>query len=128
MWGLDGNEPPGVPEGHHDVVEAVAFAADGTRLLTAAWDDTTRLWSVETGELLDTKDWHYDGWLDNVALSPDGRWLASNPDERAARVGDFGSDRHVFTWSIAMGESRGLSCDLDDWVGHPDEVIFLTFS
>jgi WD40 repeat protein len=63
-------------EGHTDDVSSVVFSADGSTLISGAWDDTVRLWDVRDGTLLhmleDTSGSVYD-----VALSPDGTRLAT---------------------------------------------------
>jgi WD40 repeat protein len=41
-------------EGHTNWVSAVAVIADGSRVLSASWDFTLRLWDPATGETLRT--------------------------------------------------------------------------
>jgi WD40 repeat protein len=41
-------------EGHEDSVNSAAFSPDGTRIVTASWDGTTKVWDAETGACLDT--------------------------------------------------------------------------
>jgi WD40 repeat protein len=63
--------------GHKVRVEAVAFSADGKRLATASIDRTACMWDTATGKLLQTFENGGGSSKVCVALSPDGRMLAS---------------------------------------------------
>ena len=63
-------------EGHTDNVWSVAFRPNGVMLASASWDQTVRLWNVNTGRLLHTLTEHTDAVM-SVAFSPDGQTLAS---------------------------------------------------
>lgn len=54
-----------------------SVATDGRLLVTASFTDhTVKLWDLATGRLQRTLEGHYGG-VDAVALSRDGRWVAS---------------------------------------------------
>jgi RNA polymerase sigma factor (sigma-70 family) len=57
-------------------VNSVAFARDGKTLASGGWDDTIRLWDVETGKQLRKIDAH-KAMVGRVLFSPDGKILAS---------------------------------------------------
>jgi len=63
--------------GHHDSVWRVKFIGDGARLVTAGWDQTIRVWDTKTGLELTVLKGHTDPRVLGVAVSPDGRRLAS---------------------------------------------------
>lgn len=73
-------------------VHDAAFSPDGRRLATAGRDNLVRLWDVESGELLQTLDYHTQP-VYSVAFSPDGRWLAS-----------AGFDSAVWVWDLEAGQ------------------------
>jgi WD40 repeat protein len=75
-----------VLSGHEARVTTLAFAPDGTRLLTGSDDKTAALWDVESGRLLTVYRGHA-GAVNLVAYSPDGTRVATaSPGEPFARV------------------------------------------
>jgi WD40 repeat protein len=77
---------------HSGTVRAVAFSADNQMVATAAADDCARLWNTGTGAELARCVGH-SGQAMAVALSPNGKWLAS--------AGLRG--RGIRLWDIATG-------------------------
>ena len=75
-----GRPARGVPvrtlTGHADVVYGLAFSPDGTRLATASWDRTVKIWDVAAGREVFTFRGHGEPVL-RVAFSPDGWRVAS---------------------------------------------------
>jgi WD40 repeat protein len=57
-------------------VNSVAFAPDGKTVASGGWDDTVRLWDVQTGKELRKLDAH-KAMVGRVVFSADGRILAS---------------------------------------------------
>ena len=68
--------PPGGPlirtlSGHSDGVTAVAITPDGFRAVSASWDNTLKLWDLQTGRELATLRGH--SWsVEAVAIASDG--------------------------------------------------------
>jgi WD40 repeat protein len=76
---------------HGWTVAGLVFSPDDKLLASAGWDQTVRLWDVETGKLLHT--WRgYTNWAMAVAFSPDGKVLAGS-----------GADGKVYLWDPATG-------------------------
>ena len=108
-----GTWPPGsagaVLEGHTDRVKDVAFAPDASRLATASYDKTARIWSVAEGKCLFTLQGHTKEVM-AVAWSPDGKLLATGS-----------KDRSIKFWSPDGTLSRNIE-NLDN------EIISVMFS
>ena len=85
---------PKVLSGHTRPVWSIAFSPDSALLASGSFDRTVRLWSVDTGELLDVFIGHKSDTF-TVAFSPDGQTLASG-----------GWDGTVRLWDIGTGEQK----------------------
>jgi WD40 repeat protein len=67
--------------GHKEMIEAADLSADGTRIVSAGWDATVRVWDVAKGESIAELKGHKRG-INTVSHSSDGRRIASaNPRE-----------------------------------------------
>ena len=83
-------------EGHSDNVSALAFSPDSRTLATGSFDDTIRLWDVETDAHKFTLTGH-TGSIKSVAFSPDGNTLASASRDGTVRLWDTISGAHKST-------------------------------
>ena len=45
-------------EGHSDAVWACEFAPNGKTIVSASWDETLKIWDVESGKCLTTLEGH----------------------------------------------------------------------
>jgi WD40 repeat protein len=90
---LDEQSPPELvlQTGHSKAVEAVVFSPDGQWLASGSFDNTVRIWDVETGRELRSLTGH-SGVVRSLACSPDGSMLASGSNDKTLRL-----------WNVASG-------------------------
>ncbi|KAI6044698.1 WD40-repeat-containing domain protein [Pisolithus marmoratus] len=98
--------------GHTDTVRCVAFFPDNRRLVSSSWDNTIRIWDLETGrQTRDPLTGHTDV-VRSVAVSPNGDRIASASEDHTLRV-----------WDVATGELL-----YDPVEGHASGLWCVTFS
>jgi WD40 repeat protein len=91
-------DPSGVSEelpGHNGAVNAVVWAAGGTVAVSAGDDGLILMTDPTTGITIERA--HAERYVADVAVSPDGAWLAT-----------VGFDRTVRLWSVPDGEPLGV--------------------
>jgi WD40 repeat protein len=71
--------------GHSQAVWGCAFAPDGTRLASASFDNTLRLWDPVSGECLSVLRGH-EGGVSGCAFAPDGTRLVSASADNTLRL------------------------------------------
>jgi len=81
---------------HEGPVNSAAFSPDGTRIVTASWDNTARLWDAASGREIAALKGH-EGPVHSAAFSPDGTRIVTASDDRTARVWDVASQRAIAT-------------------------------
>ncbi|MEH2448650.1 MAG: WD40 repeat domain-containing protein [Nostoc sp.] len=103
-------EPLHTLMGHSHIVRSLAISADGKMLVSGSWDQTIKVWQLETGELLHTLKGHRDR-VYAIALSPDAQIIASGS-----------ADKSIKLWHLQTGELLGT------FTGHTHIVTALAFT
>jgi WD40 repeat protein len=96
--------------GHAHGILRLAWNADGTRVITASYDGTVRVWDVTPLHELFAHSVH-GGMVYDVAYSPDGRLLAT-----------AGRDGNAILWAAESGDPVQVLA------GHSDVVNGVAFS
>ncbi len=101
--------------GHSEFVTAIAFAADGGRILTGSTDKTAILWDAKTGENLKTLRGHSD-WVNGAAFGADGERILTGSRDGTAILWDAESGKMLLRlYSLNNGK---------DWLAVTPEGYF----
>ena len=99
--------------GHTSLVLSIAFSPDGKTLASSSYDETIKLWDVDSGTLVTTlsdQSERSDGvW--SVAFSPDGKTLAADSENKTIKL-----------WNVDAGKVMG------NFSGHAGAILSVAFS
>ncbi|MDZ8080009.1 MAG: WD40 repeat domain-containing protein [Nostoc sp. DcaGUA01] len=107
---LKDTEPLHTLMGHSHIVCSLAISRDGKLLVSGSWDQTIKIWHLESGKLLHTLKGHRDR-VYAIALSPDEEIIASGS-----------ADQTIKLWHVQTGELLGT------FTGHGNIVTALAFT
>lgn len=93
------------------VVASASFSPDGKLLVTGSWDNSARIWDVETGKAVLKLTDEHTGYVNAAAFSPDGTQVLTGSDDKTARL-----------WDLKTGKSTRV------FQGHTDRVWHVAFS
>ncbi|MBN3925798.1 serine/threonine-protein kinase [Nostoc sp. NMS4] len=79
-------------------------------LASGSWDNTIKLWDVNTGKEIRTLTGHAN-WVNSVAFSPDGKFLASGS-----------ADCTIKLWQVNTG------IEIQTFTGHSDSISSVAYS
>ena len=98
-----------VLRGHDDQVNSAAFSRDGSRIVTASYDKTARLWDAATGKEIAVLAGH-EAEVISAAFSPDGSRIVTASGDQTARIWDAatGKESAVLRGHDRPGELGGL--------------------
>jgi WD40 repeat protein len=120
-WNVAGDQPAELSAlvEHHGWVDGLACRADDELLFTGdSWGQLrcTRGYTAEQPQINWQRDQAHDGWIRDLAVSPDGQLVASCGSDRACRI-----------WSASDGTKRHelatYGCDLFRVVWAPEGTL-----
>ena len=92
--------------GHTAELNTAAFSPDGSRIVTAAYDKTARIWNAVTGEEISVLKGH-DAEVNCAAFSPDGLRIVTASWDKTARIWDATTGTVI---AVLHGHDGQVSC------------------
>jgi WD40 repeat protein/serine/threonine protein kinase len=91
-----------------DSINALEFSPEGNLLVTGGGkeEEIVRIWSVPDGRLLNTLEGHTSS-VRELAISPDGRFIASGSADNTVKIWRVNDGLEIFT---LKGHTSGISC------------------
>jgi len=71
--------------GHTSDVNSVAISPNGKYIVSGSYDDTIKLWDINTGELIRSFKGH-KGDVNSVAISPNGKYIISGSSDKTIKL------------------------------------------
>lgn len=101
--------------GHTNAIGHCLFSHDGQRLISISYDETLRIWDVESGELLATWQQLGSGYV-ALAVHPTGAMLAVSCIDHSIRLLEMSSGR-------CLAELQGHSLHAISLAFHPTKPL-----
>ncbi len=95
----------------HSAVASAVLSPDGKRLLTGSWDNSAKIWNVETGLSELKLNGGHKAHINTAQFSPDGSHALTASDDGTAKL-----------WDATTGKVVG------EYVGHKARVLSAEFS
>ncbi|MGA8586464.1 MAG: hypothetical protein WB715_21985, partial [Roseiarcus sp.] len=95
--------------GHDGAVLSAAFSPDGTRIVTASWDQTARIWDAATGQPIGEPLKGHDSAVMSAAFSPDGTRIVTASWDKTARVWEVFPDTQALVSAAKAAVPRCLT-------------------
>jgi WD40 repeat protein len=108
---------------HDGIAWSAAFSPDGSRVVTASWDKTARVWDGRTGQPL-MPELRHNGVVWSAAFSPDGSRIVTASADNTARIWDaktgqpltpaLAHDGAVWSAAFSPDSSRVVTASWDE--------------
>ncbi len=98
--------------GHSKSVEAVVISPNNQWVASGSFDNTIKIWDIETGRELRALNGH-TGAVKTLDCSADGRWLASGGNDKTVKLWDVGSGGEVKSFTIEDGSVETVALSFD---------------
>ncbi len=98
--------------GHTGIVDNVSWSPDGSRVATASWDNTAKIWDAVNGAMLHTLNGH-NREVRTVSWSPDGSRVATSGYGDTPRIWDAVNGATLHTLSGHKSEVWDVSWSPD---------------
>ena len=101
--------------GHSILVESVAISPDGKTIVSGSYDNTIKIWDIQSGECLNTLEGHSYS-VESVAISPDGKTIVSGSGNGTIKIWDIKSGKLIYTtYNFIKSEEYFAAIDPDGY-------------
>lgn len=117
VWDFESGEIVSRYDQHQSMIFRNVFTPDNRLVAMAHWDGTVTLWDPKTGERRGAM-YDHDGRLEFLAVSPDGKWLATgttsfadahslgNNEDVSFRIFDIATQKLVYQHNFVTDEAK----------------------
>jgi WD40 repeat protein len=109
VWDLQSATELRSLRGHSDWVSSVCFGADSRFILTASVDKTAKVWELSNEETAPPVG--HTRRLNTLAVSPNGKWLASGGEDHTIKIWDMASGQEQYTLTEHTDNVRAVAFD-----------------
>ncbi|NOY41842.1 MAG: protein kinase [Planctomycetes bacterium] len=96
MWDLATRDPI-MRFSAHGAVASADISPDGRLLVTGSWDQSAKIWNIETGQALRKLTGVHQGYVNSVEFSPDGKSVLTGSDDGTARLWETATGKPLKT-------------------------------
>lgn len=90
----------------HGAVASANFSPDGRRIVTGSWDNSAKIWNVETGHSELKLEGGHTGYVNSAVFSPDGKTVLTGSDDGTAKLWDSTTGTVLKTYAGHTGRVR----------------------
>ena len=113
VWNATTGQPLLIFKEHMRKVSSVAWSADDSRIVSCSWDNTAMIWDSRSGRTLLSYTKHKAGWLNAVAWSPGGKFIATGGEVGTVTgnvfIGTRGTrDMNMHVWEATTGNTYAI--------------------
>jgi len=99
LWDTKTKKPIHTFTGHTDTIQSLSFSPDGQTFLSSSYDETVKLWNVQTGTKIRTFRDEKNKEVCTVKFSPDGQTFLSGHEQSTLRLRDINTGKDVITFA-----------------------------
>lgn len=87
---------------HEGWVSAITVTPDGCHAISGSWDQTLKIWDLQTGQEMRTLTGHWDN-VSAIAITPDGRHVISGSWDQTLKIWDLQTGKEILTLTGHQG-------------------------
>ena len=80
---------------HQDQITAMSHEPQGSILATASRDSSVKIWDTRTANKPIVSFTQHSGGVNDIAISPDGRWVSSAGNDGIVQIWEIDSGKQV---------------------------------